>query len=233
MRVRSLLTTFPTNTIITESYISLLFPNPKHLLIPNVIRIYISRLGLPYPIRSTSPLIVFLKLIMPVISESGTGLHDFQTTYLVFGILFLFLLGLCISRKDRSSNAAATSASPISEKGPYVDEVQTTPIARPTGQMPRPPQPPPLTPPTTFYEGGGGEAQTYYSPTEISGSFDSFEPVMEMEMSPRRRSYTKTTAGGGEVSGEIIVAEGWRRHTRVFGGGVCEACVESERKMAA
>jgi len=23
----------------------------------------------------------------------------------------------------------------------------------------------------------------------------------------------------------------WRRHTKVFGGGVCKACEESERKM--
>jgi hypothetical protein len=33
-----------------------------------------------------------------------------------------------------------------------------------------------------------------------------------------------------EVQGEIIVAEGWRRHTRVFGGGVCKACEESKEK---
>jgi hypothetical protein len=35
-----------------------------------------------------------------------------------------------------------------------------------------------------------------------------------------------------QVSGEIVVAEGWRRHTKVFGGGVCEACAESERRMS-
>jgi hypothetical protein len=35
------------------------------------------------------------------------------------------------------------------------------------------------------------------------------------------------------MSGEIIAAEGWRRHTRVFGGGVCKACEESERRMSA
>ena len=33
-----------------------------------------------------------------------------------------------------------------------------------------------------------------------------------------------------EVQGEIIVAEGWRRHTRVFGGGVCKACEESKER---
>jgi hypothetical protein len=49
----------------------------------------------------------------------------------------------------------------------------------------------------------------------------------------RRRSYTKTTADGTEVTGEIVVGEGWRRHTRVFGGGVCEACAESDRRMSA
>jgi hypothetical protein len=33
-----------------------------------------------------------------------------------------------------------------------------------------------------------------------------------------------------EVQGEIIVAEGWRRHTRVFGGGVCKVCEESKQR---
>jgi len=61
----------------------------------------------------------------------------------------------------------------------------------------------------------------------------SFEPVEILEGPPRRRSYTKTTSAGTEVTGEIVVAEGWRRHTRVFGGGVCEACLESERRMSA
>lgn len=49
---------------------------------------------------------------------------------------------------------------------------------------------------------------------------------------PRRRSYTKITPAGTEVSGEIIVAEGWRRHTKVFGGGVCAACEENEKRLA-
>jgi hypothetical protein len=46
----------------------------------------------------------------------------------------------------------------------------------------------------------------------------------------RRRSYTKVVDGVGvEVQEEIVVAEGWKRHTRVYGGGVCQACLESER----
>ncbi|KAI9742153.1 MAG: hypothetical protein M1818_004053 [Claussenomyces sp. TS43310] len=49
---------------------------------------------------------------------------------------------------------------------------------------------------------------------------------------PRRRSYTKDVEGV-EVEGEIIVADGWSRHTRVYGGGVCQACLESERKALA
>lgn len=52
---------------------------------------------------------------------------------------------------------------------------------------------------------------------------------------PRRRSYTKMKSqGAGEeelqIQEEIVVAEGWRRHTRVYGGGVCLACAESERR---
>jgi hypothetical protein len=53
---------------------------------------------------------------------------------------------------------------------------------------------------------------------------------------PRRRSYTKTSGEGVEVQGEILIMEPWRRHTRVYGGGVCLACLESEQadqKMAA
>jgi hypothetical protein len=66
----------------------------------------------------------------------------------------------------------------------------------------------------------------------MSSSFESFEPGPVLEL-PRRRSYTKNMPDGAEVSGEIVVAEGWRRHTRVFGGGVCKACEESERRMSA
>ena len=40
------------------------------------------------------------------------------------------------------------------------------------------------------------------------------------------------TPAGTEVSGEIFVAEGWRRHTKVFGGGVCAACEENEARLA-
>lgn len=47
---------------------------------------------------------------------------------------------------------------------------------------------------------------------------------------PKRRSYT-TMQDGIEVQGEIIVGEAWRRHTKVYGGGVCLACLESEQKM--
>jgi hypothetical protein len=52
----------------------------------------------------------------------------------------------------------------------------------------------------------------------------------EVTAPPRRRSYTKTI-DGLEVQEEIVVAEGWKRHTRVYGGGVCQACLDSEKKM--
>ncbi|RDW82919.1 hypothetical protein BP5796_04410 [Coleophoma crateriformis] len=50
---------------------------------------------------------------------------------------------------------------------------------------------------------------------------------------PRRRSYNRLTTDGVSVAGEIVVAEGWRRHTKVFGGGVCLACIENERRASA
>jgi len=49
---------------------------------------------------------------------------------------------------------------------------------------------------------------------------------------PRRRSYTRTR-DGVEVQGEVVVVEAWRRHTRVYGGGVCLACAESEERRLA
>lgn len=49
---------------------------------------------------------------------------------------------------------------------------------------------------------------------------------------PRSYEYTKSS-GGVEVVGEVVVGEGWRRHTRVYGGGVCLACLESERMREA
>jgi hypothetical protein len=95
--------------------------------------------------------------------------------------------------------------------------------------------------PTTYSPPPFPEPSALSNPSHSSGS-----PVSPL---PRRRSYTKTlsnssvsssgssgsgsssTSGSIVVTGEILQAEGWRRHTRVFGGGVCKACEESERRM--
>jgi hypothetical protein len=48
---------------------------------------------------------------------------------------------------------------------------------------------------------------------------------------PRRRSWNKSQMGI-QVNEEIIVAaEGWRRHTRVYGGGICAACGDCARRL--
>lgn len=89
-------------------------------------------------------------------------------------------------------------------------------------------------------------ASTYKPP------FSSSYPPPEL---PRRRSYTKTLSFSSTTSaapypsstttgtpasnfikeasltGEIISGEGWRRHTRVYGGGVCVACEESQGRL--
>ncbi|KAH8599161.1 hypothetical protein B0O99DRAFT_591034 [Bisporella sp. PMI_857] len=181
---------------------------------------------------------------MPVISEQpyhGNDLPVFQIAYFLVGLLF-FCVGLFMSRKSRSLSPSLASPASASEKALFIPQDESQPSALPSGAkpaMPRPLQPPPLTPPTYYTQTGGASESYYSSPVEveISGSydsFDSFEPATDLlPSSPKRRSYTKTTPEGGEVSGEIIVAEGWRRHTRVFGGGVCLACEESNRRMTA
>ncbi|ESZ92262.1 hypothetical protein SBOR_7351 [Sclerotinia borealis F-4128] len=88
----------------------------------------------------------------------------------------------------------------------------------------RAPPAPPFTPPSPLetlpYAGLNGDITS--TPSEAP--------------STRRRSYTKASnpqTNSPAVTGEIISSDGWRRHTRVFGGGVCEACAESERRMSA
>ncbi|EKD20235.1 hypothetical protein MBM_02187 [Drepanopeziza brunnea f. sp. 'multigermtubi' MB_m1] len=75
----------------------------------------------------------------------------------------------------------------------------------------------------------------YESPTwpPLVSATESFEAAARgMVDWPKRRSYTETTLEDVEVQGEVVVmAGGWRRHTNVFGGGVCVACKESDRRM--
>lgn len=81
------------------------------------------------------------------------------------------------------------------------------------------------------------DSATMPSNAEIPTSkTQSSDPNVSAEVElPRRRSYTKTTAQGTPLEGQIEMNESWRRHTRVFGGGVCKACEESEerRRMSA
>jgi hypothetical protein len=161
---------------------------------------------------------------MPVLSEPRLGLvslPDIAVRYVFLGVFVLVLvcLGAFISRRTSSSRYSSMATSETSEKDPSMDVgLESRSALSAKLRIQRPPQPPPFTPPTL-------------GQTEMNFSFESFEQTMEAP--PRRRSYTKTMTDGAEVSGEIIVAEGWRRHTRVFGGGVCKACEESERRMSA
>ncbi|KAG0652663.1 hypothetical protein D0Z07_0106 [Hyphodiscus hymeniophilus] len=170
---------------------------------------------------------------MPVLSEPashGTAiLSDITVTYVLLGAFLLVLLGIHISRRTKGTQFSTMPSSP-QEKEPLVDtrdENDTSPeipsaapVSEAKARIPRPPQEPPFTPPM----------RTQTDPN--FSSFEAYEPAMEMPPT-RRRSYTKTMVDGTEVSGEIIVAEGWRRHTKVFGGGVCKACEESDRRMSA
>ncbi|KAG4026065.1 hypothetical protein MFRU_045g00100 [Monilinia fructicola] len=184
---------------------------------------------------------------MPVVSEPTTGLShtytygllsNISTPYLLLS-LFIFLCITIFIRRKRSATAKLQYHFPPSRPStPLLEDPDlngfpyekndagiesTAPPTYPQA-FSRPPPPPPFTQssplePLTFSPINGLPTST---PTEDS--------------LPRRRSYTKTpniltnTPG---LTGEIISGDGWRRHTRVFGGGVCEACAESERRMSA
>ncbi|KAH7351300.1 hypothetical protein BKA65DRAFT_550262 [Rhexocercosporidium sp. MPI-PUGE-AT-0058] len=188
---------------------------------------------------------------MPVLSEP----YAHAAMSAPYFLLAFALLGICtfIIRRRRSTRTLAqTPETPeFSKKTMEITQFQDqkdiqdeqqiySSFEQATNRIQRPPQPPPFTPPMPLVAtqdlgfGMGTNASYYDSPTSgspIISTFESFEA--EGVEFPRRRSYTKTTAGGVEVQGEVVMAEGWRRHTRVFGGGVCIACEESERRMTA
>jgi len=168
---------------------------------------------------------------MPVVSEPHHGfasLPNIKVTYALLGVLLL-CLGVYFRRSRRTTPQMKVPIPLEVEK----EEEKTTPLAEnplPSNVLKlqqRPPQPLPFTPPMPDLP--------RESKFPVSGSFEPTSSSALSEMPPRRRSYTKATVAGNEiqVSGEIVVAEGWRRHTKVFGGGVCEACAESERRMSA
>ncbi|APA16154.1 hypothetical protein sscle_16g109240 [Sclerotinia sclerotiorum 1980 UF-70] len=119
--------------------------------------------------------------------------------------------------QPRSNNQSSTSSSDFITSPPSISTSPQTfsrPLPPPPFTHPSPLEPLPYSP---IYGGNSGSPSTENVP-------------------PRRRSYTKppnSLINTPAVSGEIISGDGWRRHTRVFGGGVCEACAESERRMSA
>jgi hypothetical protein len=155
---------------------------------------------------------------MPVLSDPPhNGFLSARVFYLFLSLLLTVFILIFLSRK-RSSHQ--TMITPLPEKSPFEtssssDQQSAQQLAKPRISLPVSAQP--------------------TSPEMNTSSLieTSFPPAPGFELLPRRRSYTKNMPDGGEVSGEIIVAEGWRRHTRVFGGGVCKACEESERRMGA
>ncbi|KAH6701422.1 hypothetical protein DL95DRAFT_152269 [Leptodontidium sp. 2 PMI_412] len=184
---------------------------------------------------------------MPVLSEP----YAHAAMGAPYFLLAFALLGICTFIMRRRRSTATLTQTPVLEKDAEITQFRdqqdvkeekeiSSPFEQASNRIQRPPQPPPFTPPMPLVAtqdlgfGMGTNASYYDSPTSgspIISTFDSFEAgVVDF---PRRRSYTKTTAGGVEVQGEVVMAEGWRRHTRVFGGGVCIACEESERRMTA
>lgn len=183
---------------------------------------------------------------MPVIYEGS--LPEVPMPYVVIGFVVCCCIGIYMRRKERNMrmrlegrNSRWPSMQQIVEEKEAMFFDQDRRYIQGT-HIPHPPQPPPFTVPTSisqeiplsnasYYDTNEiyDDPPTYFEPASFTSS-EPFESPFEFGL-PRRRSYTKTTSQGMEVSGEIVVGEGWRRHTRVFGGGVCKACEESERRM--
>jgi len=186
---------------------------------------------------------------MPVLTP--TALPNPGITYPILAILCSALLLIYLSRR-KARNVYNHNTLPESEYQSSEIRTEKTPLPvvpqQPITAKPRIPFPiasssPPLFPITITQQQQAASEYPFppspssYLPSPSSPSFPIISETEEMGGNgiPRRRSYTRPLEDGpgGEISGEIVVAEGWRRHTRVFGGGVCKACEESERRMTA
>ncbi|KUJ17921.1 uncharacterized protein LY89DRAFT_732629 [Mollisia scopiformis] len=177
---------------------------------------------------------------MPVLSESTASNHGdapCSSSSSIFSspamphVLAAFVLISCVViliRRRTSSNKL-----PPAQIEHFNDEKKYE-YQEPLLRMPRPASP--TLAETNLTNVRNLESVPSVSPsTSIVESFEPQQQQLQIDI-PRRRSYTKTIGVEKEieVTGEIVVSpEGWRRHTRVFGGGVCKACEESERRMSA
>ncbi|KAI9055940.1 hypothetical protein LZ554_000875 [Drepanopeziza brunnea f. sp. 'monogermtubi'] len=178
---------------------------------------------------------------------------------LAFAVLSLGSLSLIwrrdttIARGATSSSRTPTTQSPVfsGEKESGIsqigDQERVLPSPSPpppssssygSSQYPRPPSSLPSLPVIATQDlGVRTHVSDYESPptwSPVGSATESLEAAAARGMVdwPRRRSYTETTPEGVEVQGEVVVmAGGWRRHTKVFGGGVCVACEESDRRI--
>ncbi|CAL3968455.1 unnamed protein product [Diplocarpon coronariae] len=193
---------------------------------------------------------------MPVLAEPDALVVRGTSTPLAFLLLAGAAMGLCSVVLGRRQARAVSSlprrepAEPPPEKQPEILGVKGQDQSRHQLPSPKltqnqtpgtvqasPPRPSPTGPLDQDLVASGANAYSadaYSLPAPFSGSPVSAPgrggfPVRGPEP-PRRRSYTQRTPRGTEVRGEVVLAEGWRRHTRVFGGGVCRCCEESERR---
>jgi len=180
---------------------------------------------------------------MPVLSEPEPSyglaiLPPTPVTSVFLAAVLLVLLGIHLSRRRRTmsmgmSMGMSMSMEPKAPSSPSPSEKVPRTSSQTNNTSPRPDPPPSASPEEPKRSPQAPPQSAPFCPplpAPTDPDFSSFEPVEPaLALPPRRRSYTKTMVDGTEVSGEILVAEAWRRHTRVFGGGVCQACEESER----
>lgn len=78
---------------------------------------------------------------------------------------------------------------------------------------------------------------TFNAPPKLEAQIVDLDPTnaetAALEGVPVRRTSYSQTIDSLPAEDEVVVAPSWKRHTRVYGGGVCEACEESAAKMRA
>lgn len=192
---------------------------------------------------------------MPVLynSDSTFGVGLLPICVVLGSVVFLSILLILRWSKPApyASHAPGimSMSHPTTTSRPEVEKIQipapsTQNLIKDHSQGPNPPLPTLQPLALHTHHPPSASTQSFATPpTEVTVTSLSSERITSENL-PRRRSYSRTltvpSPGDSQiseaikvqVSGEVVLAEGWRRHTRVFGGSVCKACEGNQRNMA-